>query len=184
MPLDKLPDCGLHTFSADESDDKSTYIISCVAIPTLGATAGGVPVEWNDFYNHAKEWRKLLREQYGIPINKELKGSKLATGRNNYDRGRNRLFGPRALEAYRFALDQLDFLPSASVFSVTCQRDYRLYGHTRLEAVLYAMFQRIQRKCVSDKIAGLLFFDEGHGEYRKLYRRACVHLPTGSSQGG
>jgi hypothetical protein len=30
---------------------------------------------------------------------------------------------------------------------------------------------------------GLVFFDEGHGEYRTLYRRARVFLSTGSERG-
>ncbi|MXP15026.1 DUF3800 domain-containing protein [Altererythrobacter confluentis] len=183
MPLEKLPPCGLHTFYADESDDKKTYIMTCVAVPTFGATADDVPILWNHYHTKAKEWRKGLKDHYNIPVGKELKGSKLATGRNSYDGGRGRLYGSKAIEAYRFALDTLDFLPNNSIFSVTCERDYKLYGHTRLEAVLYAMFQRIQRKCVSERLAALIFFDEGHAEYRRLYRKACVHLPTGSSQG-
>lgn len=183
MALEKLPDCGLYTFYADESDDKSSYIITCVGVPTLGATAGGVPIEWNGYFEGAKAWRNSIKEKFNIPVAKELKGSKLATGRNNYDGGKGRLYGQSALDAYRYALRTLAFLPSGSVFSITCERDYRLYGYTRLEAVLYAMFQRIQRKCEADHLAALLFFDEGHAEYRKLYRRACVHLPTGSKQG-
>lgn len=29
----------------------------------------------------------------------------------------------------------------------------------------------------------MVFFDEGHGEYRTLYRKARVYLPTGSALG-
>ena len=29
----------------------------------------------------------------------------------------------------------------------------------------------------------MLFFDEGHLEYRNMFRKACTHLPTGSKQG-
>jgi hypothetical protein len=183
MALERLPDCGLLTFYTDESDDKKTCVISTVAIPTLGATAGGVPVEWDGFFESAKAWRAGLRDKYGIPVLKELKGSKLATGRNSYQPRKGRLLAQRGVEAYAFALKTLDFLPSESVFSVTCERDYKLYGYTRLEAALYAAFQRMQRKCQADKRAALIFFDEGHGEYRKLFRRAKRHLPTGSMQG-
>lgn len=87
------------------------------------------------------------------------------------------------MEAYAFALESLNFLPSESVFSIACERDYRLYGYTRLEAALYATFQRMQRKCEFERRAALVFFDEGHGEYRRLFRRAKRHLPTGSRQG-
>ncbi len=183
MTLAKLPDCGLITFYADESDDKQTYVISCVAVPTLGATVADCPVEWDGCFEKAKAWRASLRDEFGIPVRKELKGSKLATGRNSYQPRGARLHGERAIEAYAHALKTLDFLPSGSVFSVCCEKDYRLYGQRRLEAVLYAMFQRMQRKCEFERKAALLFFDEGHGEYRRLYRKAKKHLPTGSQQG-
>lgn len=183
MALEKLPDCGLITYYADESDDKKTYVLSSVAIPTLGATAANVPIEWDGFLEKAQTWRRALKDEFGIPVRKELKGSKLATGRNAYQPRGKRLYGERALEAYAFALKTLNFLPSSSIFSVTCERSYSLYGHTRLEAALYAMFQRMQRKCIADKTAALVFFDEGHGEYRRLFRRAKKHLPTGSKQG-
>ena len=183
MALTNLPDNGLVTFYADESDDKQTYVISCVAVPTLGALRDEVPVRWDDFFERTKAWRRGLRDRYGIPLGKELKGSKLATGRNSYQPNQGRLFGQRAVDAYAFALRTLDFMPPGSIFSVTCERDYRLYGHTRLEAVLYAMFQRMQKKCEVDRTIALIFFDEGHGEYRRLYRKSRQHLPTGSQQG-
>lgn len=129
------------------------------------------------------EWRRDLKKRFNIPVNKELKGSKLAMGRNHYDGGHDRLYGAKAGEAYAEALRGLDFLPGASIFSVTCERGYSLFGERRLEAVLYAMFQRIQRKCDVDRIAAMMYFDEGHGEYRRLFRKACKHLPTGSMQG-
>ena len=183
MALKKLPDGGLVTFYADESDDKKTYVLSCVAIPTLGASVAGVPIEWDAYFQNAQGWRRDLRDNFGIPVRKELKGSKLATGRNAYQPRGKRLYGERAVEAYAHALKGLDFLPSASVFSVTCERSYSLYGHSRLEAALYAMLQRMQVKCSKERNAALIFFDEGHGEYRRLFRKAKKHLPTGSKQG-
>ncbi|MFN3945172.1 MAG: hypothetical protein ACK4K7_09605 [Allosphingosinicella sp.] len=108
MALEKLPDCGLHTFYADESDDKTTFVIACVSIPTLGATAGGCPVEWNRYLEEAKAWRRRLKEQFNIPVSKELKGSKLATGRNSYRGGKERLYGKEAMMAYHCALGFVD----------------------------------------------------------------------------
>lgn len=183
MTLEKLPDCGLTTFYADESDDKKSYVLTCVAIPTLGATIADCPVEWDGYFEKAQAWRRDLKDSFGIPVRKELKGSKLATGRNSYLPRRGRLHGERAIEAYAHALKGLEFLPSEALFSIVCDRSTRLYGHTRLEASLYAMLQRVQRKCEAEKTAALLFFDEGHAEYRRLFRRAKKHLPTGSNQG-
>jgi hypothetical protein len=39
-------------------------------------------------------------------------------------------------------------------------------------------------QCNARDTNGLVFFDEGHPEYRKLYRQAQVYLPTGSRFGG
>jgi hypothetical protein len=78
-----------------------------------------------------------------------------------------------------------DFLPDASIITVRAQRGGRaLYGATRLEAALHALFQRMRRQCEARRTNGLVFFDEGHEEYRKLYRRAQVRLPTGSAIAG
>lgn len=37
--------------------------------------------------------------------------------------------------------------------------------------------------CAKSSRQGLVFFDQGHGEYRKLYRKARRFLPTGSAYG-
>jgi hypothetical protein len=48
---------------------------------------------------------------------------------------------------------------------------------------MYALFQRMQKASKANGRSGITFFDEGHGEYRKLYRKARVYLPTGSMMG-
>lgn len=173
----------LSTFYADESDNKQFYAIACINIPTATFKAGGSSVEWQSYYDSTVTWRRELKAAFNVPINKELKGSKIATGRNFYDGGRGRIHGRRAFQLYSFALEALHFLPDASVFSVISERGYQLFGHTRLEATLYALFQRMQSQCRAKDQVSLIFFDEGHMEYRRMFRRACTHLPTGSMQG-
>lgn len=146
MALKNLPDKGLLTYYADESDDKKTYVLSSVAVPTLGASEVNVPIEWDMYLNAAQEWRRKLRDKFGIPVRKELKGSKLATGRNAYQPRGKRLYGQKAIDAYAFALRELSFLPDASIFSVTCERSYSLYGHTRLEAALYGRLSEREKR--------------------------------------
>lgn len=172
----------LSTFYADESDNKEFYVIACVNIPTVDAKGWG-SVEWQRYYDATVAWRRDIKAKFNVPIKKELKGSKIATGRNSYDGGKGRIYGPPAFELYKHALATLDFLPDASVFSVASQKGYQLFGHTRLEATLYAMFQRMQSQCKAKGHVSLIFFDEGHMEYRTMFRRACTHLPTGSMQG-
>ncbi len=78
----------------------------------------------------------------------------------------------------------MDFLPDEGVMPVAATKGRLLYGHDRLEAAMYALFQRMRRKCVADNTNAITFFDQGHPEYRKLYRMAQVFLPTGSAMGG
>jgi hypothetical protein len=75
----------------------------------------------------------------------------------------------------------MTFLPDVSVMSTVAHRGQTyLYGNQRLEAAMVAMFQRMRTKCSKSKVAALAFFDQGHDEYRTLYRKAQVYLPTGS----
>jgi hypothetical protein len=48
---------------------------------------------------------------------------------------------------------------------------------------MYALFQRMRQQCAKRGCNAITFFDQGHDEYRKLYRKAQVHLPTGSRFG-
>ena len=180
----------LHTIYADESDDKQRFVMAFVSIPTVSLHAApdtprvsGLKDDWKSNFEQAKAWRAYLREKYGIPATKELKGSKLATGRNRYAGGHSPIFGRKAVAAYADALEKLAFLPDRSVFSVYATRDFKMYGYRKLEASLYAAFQRIQKQNQAEARVSQIFFDEGHAEYRKLFRKACVHLPTGSSRG-
>ena len=131
----------------------------------------------------AKWWRKQIRDELGIPRSKELHAVKLASSRGNFLLGKYNFKPKQAAEAYRTILRKMDFLPDDSIMSVAASKGRFLYGHARLQAAMYALFQRMRRKCVADKTNAITFFDQGHPEYRKLYRMAQVYLPTGSVQG-
>jgi len=97
--MPSLPICHAITY-ADESDDKKCFILACVSIPATQVIspqsewdAGGFSKEWKEYFLAAKAWRGALRDRFGIPISKELKGSKLATGRNSYDHGSGPIYG-------------------------------------------------------------------------------------------
>jgi hypothetical protein len=177
----RLRSGGIDVFYIDESNDAQTYIVTAVAIPFLRATEGVWQIVWPDYLEAAKDWRNRVRDQLDIPKAKELHGLKLASGRGRYLKGKYQFDRPKAGAVYRQILRHADFLPDASIITICSRRDGRpLYGMTRLEAALHALFQRMRRQCVSRATNGLVFFDEGHDEYRKLYRRAQIYLPTGS----
>lgn len=178
------------TIYADESDDKTRFVLAFLNVPTADIVepesewdALRLSNLWDDNFNRVVIWRQYLRDKYGIPIAKELKGRKLAKGQNRYKKGKEPLYGPPAVRAYKDALGQLSFLPDQSIFSICATRGYNLYGYYKLEASLNAAFQRIETQNKKMGQRSLLMFDEGHGEYRTLFRKACRYLPTGSRMG-
>ena len=58
------------------------------------------------------------------------------------------------------------------------QSGRNLYGRQQLEAALYALFQRMRTQCARRNVNAMVFFDQGHPEYRRLYRQAQVFLST------
>ena len=175
---------GLDVFYIDESNDKSLFAVTAIAVPFLRSTEGIWQIVWPDFLQAAKGWRRSIAEQVKIPTSKELHAWKLVSGRGNYLYGSRQLPKGAALPAFTNILAlAARFIPPESVITVVGSRGPQMYGHERLERVMYALFQRMRRQCIGRNCNAMTFFDQGHNEYRKLYRKAMVHLPTGSRFG-
>lgn len=174
----------MDVFYIDESHDRTLYAVTAVAVPFLRNTDAIWQIEWPDYLSAAKAWRKAISEKYKIPVAKELHATKLISGRGNYLYGSRQLKKEHAAPIYRAILANIDFIPPESIITVVGTRGPRMYGHERLERVMYALFQRMRRQCVGRNVNAMTFFDEGHPEYRALYRKAAVYLPTGSKFGG
>lgn len=180
----RLLNGGMDVFYIDESMDQHAFVMTAVAVPFIRLVEGTWTIVWEDQFANVRDWRRRARVRHAIPVRKELKGSKLASGRGRFNQGKHQLPRARAARAYRALLADLDFLPDLSIITVVGTSGSNLYGHKKLEALLYALLQRMRTACDKTSRRGLVFFDEGHGEYRKLYRKARVFLPTGSSLGG
>jgi hypothetical protein len=176
---------GLDVIYIDESHDNRFYVITAVAIPFIRPNYGdGFNLAWSDHFDGAKRWRRRVKDAHTIPTTKELHAAKLASGRGNFKLGKHNFDKAKATAIYRRILEDVDFIPDASVLSAAAKRGHRLlYGNNRLEAALYAVLQRLRRQCNDRDVNGMVFFDQGHAEYRKLYRQAQVFLPTGSRLG-
>jgi len=175
---------GIDVFYIDESHDQNTYVVTALAIPMVRFSPSGWQISWQHYFDAAKIWRKTTVEgNLKIPTKRELHGVLLASGRGNFFHGRHNFDKAKASAVYRQILRSLTFLPDASIMSASVTRAGSLYGKYRLEAALYALFQRMRTQCARRKTNAIVFFDQGHPEYRKLYRRAQVFLPTGSSAG-
>ena len=174
---------GIDIFYIDESHDRHVYVVSSVCIPLLRPVGTKWHVVWHESFQAARDWRKAAKVHVGIPPKKELHGVKLASGRGKFNQGLYNFPKPKACAIYRELLSNIEFLPPYSVMSASATRGRFLYGNFRLEAALYALFQRMRRKCIANDTNAIVFFDRGHPEYRTLYRKAQVYLPTGSRLG-
>lgn len=174
---------GIDIFYVDESNDRSLFAVKAVAVPFLRSVDGVWQITWPAHLAAAKEWRAELSRRLKIPATKELHGTKIAGGRGNYVYGNRQIPSREIVRYYKSILAGINFLPPESVITVTGTRGKEMYGHARLERVMYALFQRMRSQCVARNVNAMLFFDEGHPEYRTLYRKAMKYLPTGSAFG-
>lgn len=175
---------GIDVWYIDESTDTDYFAMSAISVPFLRTVDGTWTLVWEGQYANLRDLRRDLRRQHGIPVKKELKASKLVAGRGRYANGAHQLSALAGANAVRWTLSNIGFLQPRSIISVCAKRTTNLYGHTRLEATLFALLQRMRTATEKNGRNAFVFFDEGHGEYRKIYRRARIFLPTGSALGG
>jgi hypothetical protein len=182
----KLAKNGIDVFYIDESNDQKSYVLAAITIPMMRQLEGEWHIVWPDWLRDAKTWRKTMNAEVKIPPSKELHGNKLISGRGNFYKGQHNFDRAKASGVYRSILRNLDHvLPPASIMVAAARRDAKgLYGRTRLEAALYALLQRMRTQSDQRQVNAMTFFDQGHPEYRKLYRQAQVYLPTGSQKSG
>jgi hypothetical protein len=179
----RLQQGGIDIFYLDESMDNNAIAIAAISIPFLRIVDSTWMLVWEDQFQDIRDWRRRARVSNGIPAAKELKGEKLLSGRGRYKNGKNQFTHAEAAFVYRALLSDISFLPELSITTVIGTPDSFLYGHRSLEALVIALLQRMRRTTVDQNRNGMVFFDEGHGEYRKLYRKSRIYLPTGSRQG-
>lgn len=160
--------------------DSTLYAVTAIAIPFLRKTANAWNIVWPDYLQAAQTWRRRVATELHVPLNKELHGTKLISGRGNFLYGNRQFTRPQAVSAYREMLGSINFIPDASIITVVGRRGEQMFGHERLQCSMYALFQRMRKQCMARDVNAMTFFDQGHPEYRRLYRRARVNLPTGS----
>jgi hypothetical protein len=175
---------GIDVFYIDESHDSHLYVVTAVAIPFLRNVNGAWHIVWGDCHEAAKAFRREVKQQLTIPTTEELHAQQLIRGRGKLKHGKWNFKWWEAVRAYTTILGLLDdFIPESSVMSVSGTCEGKLYGSERLEMVLHGLFQRMRRQSHGRQVNAFVFFDEGHPEYRRFYRRARVYLPTGSARG-
>lgn len=175
---------GIDIYYIDESHDSHRFVLTSVRTPFLRNVDGAWHIVWDAHLKLAKQWRKDIKTNLNIPTTKELHGTKLASCRGNFLHGKYNFKHKQAFLAYQQILMNMHMVPDGGIMCATAGRGRSLYGRERLEAAMYALFQRMRRDCIANQTNAFVFFDQGHPEYRRLYRMAQVYLPTGSSLGG
>lgn len=176
---------GIDIFYLDESGSDGWHIITAVRVPFVRQTEGRWIIEWGQFLGLAESWRRALSKNHSILFRKEIHANKLLMCKDLYHKSGRNLDPTESLAVYADAISSISFLPSASIMTVAARDDSALFGWRGVEAAFMALMQRIRSHCEdrNENRNGMLFFDEGHDEYVKYFRRACVYLPTGSLSG-
>ncbi|AMN38744.1 DUF3800 domain-containing protein [Rhodoplanes sp. Z2-YC6860] len=180
--MDLAPN-GIDYFYIDESERTPLSVASCVRIPFLRRKrAGGWEYVWNDYARLADKWRRQLSKDHSIRFREELHGYEILGRKGLYHKTHRNLMPDEAVDLYNDALAKLTWLPHKSIMSTFATDRSELMGHKGIFAGLFSLFQRMRNQCGAHT-NGLVFFDEGHKSYVRLYRMAQVYLPTGSKFG-
>ncbi|WP_315723195.1 MULTISPECIES: DUF3800 domain-containing protein [unclassified Bradyrhizobium] len=172
-------------FYIDESERLPLSVASSVRIPFLRPTKEGAWEFVFDQYNgSAESWRRALSAQHSIRFREELHGYKILKHQGLYHKQWRNLNPTEAVALYQGALATLTWLPPGSIMSTFSTDKSSLMGHKGIDACLFGLFQRIRNDCHYRSVNGMIFFDDGHPSYIRLYRMAQKYLPTGSMLGG
>ncbi len=164
----RMADCEIAYL--DESYDDQSFALSALVVP--------VPV-WRETFELVKGWRRLLREQYGIFVNKELHATTFVSG---HGRVGHRVV-PKGLRAHSFrdSMDMIAQLPIRIIsgcWTVPGRADPNAHAFGRIQ-------ERLQTRCRKQDRYITIIADEGRAaELRKVSRRSTVHNPVGSRFGG
>jgi hypothetical protein len=184
MPSFPIPSGGVDIFYIDESAGDGVFLMASLRVPMIRPMkTGQAEMVWQDFYEKATSWRRSLSKNCHIRFHAELHGSELLTSKGKLHRTGRSLNRQESFDVYGRALETLSFLPDESLMACATTKNSTLFGTEKMTAALTALLQRIQRQTVHDDTCGMVFFDEGHNEYFRIYRKAQKYLPVGSAFG-
>lgn len=178
-----LAENGIDIFYIDESERHPLAVASSVRVPFLRPEGEGWKFVWENYLNHAVAWRRTLSAEHSVRFREELHGYRILKHQGLYHKTWRNLSPAEATALYADALGTLTWLPERSIMSAYATDESELMGHEGINACLFGLFQRIRNHCHYSKVNGMLFFDEGHKSYIRLYRMAQKYLPTGSRFG-
>lgn len=181
--MDLAPN-GIDVFYVDESERYPLSVATSVRIPFLRPRRDGWEFVWEYYLDDATRWRRDLSRVHSIRFREELHGYKILKHQGQYHKTWRNLSPNEARALYEDAFKTLTWLPEHSIISTFATDASNLMGHVGIAACLLGLFQRMRNDCAQREVNGMVFFDEGHNSYVRLYRMAQKYLPTGSRFGG
>jgi len=156
----------MHIIYIDDSRDEQLCIFSALAIPAD---------RWGSAFGVVKSFRRGLREEHGIYVQKELHAWKFVSGRG---RPSDQII-PKAARCsiFRDALLTVAGLPGARLFNAC-------FSHKEDEKAFEWLLNRINRTMEAWDSRAILVCDEGkEKQYTRLSRRMHVYNPIPSQHG-
>lgn len=155
----------------DESYDSSVFAMSALVVPMHA---------WRECFTSIRDWRRDLKQRYGIFTTKELHATDFVAGRGRI--GTRPI--PKALRVaiFREAMYVLTRIP---VRVISGAWPFQGNSKNTIHVKAFGRIQdRLQRRCVAENGQIIRIVDEGRDvELRKVARKAAVMNPVGSKFG-
>ena len=150
----------------DDSHDQQIHVFSALVIPEES---------WHRTFQAVREYRRRLKNEFGIYVHKELHAWKFVSGRGRPS-SRIATKWERA-EIFKGLLELVSTLPDVYLFNT-------VFPHRQDERALERLLNRLNRSLLSWNTRGLLILDQGKdAQYTRLVRKMCVYNPIPSMYG-
>ncbi len=157
----------------DESGDTGvgaggslTYTLGCVLVDAD---------LWPDAFDQLLDFRRRLRQTYGVPMRAEVKANYLLRNSGPF-RSMSLAPGQRQL-IYRAHLRVLDQLPARAFAIVIDKRGKHATPSGIFDMAWESLLQRLERTSAKEKVTFMISHDEGENDaVRRWVRRSRRHL--------
>lgn len=156
----------MHIIYIDDSRDEKSCAFSAIAIPSI---------HWKENFSKIKQYRRQLKDQYGIYVYKEFHATDFVAGRGKIaDRV---IFKSIRCKIFRETMDFIAKLTDVRIFNAFSPQEKEKWAFERL-------LNRINRAMKAWGSEALLICDNGkENEYTRLVRKMGAFNPIPSKYG-
>jgi hypothetical protein len=165
----------MHFGYVDESGGSATFTLGCVMVEA---------VRWPDVFDDLIDYRRFLRDRFGVPVRTEIKANHLL---HNHGAFRALKLSESARFAIYRGLMRLQAKLGLKSFAIVIRKDAMDAAGNKADPKLVAweyLLQRLERFTTKDDTDLMLLHDEGDGDFvRKVLRKARRVGGAGSAFG-